>query len=57
MQKKWYRSVLAKDIDAVNGMNVIHERLGFGFDENHFRRIDGKEGREDSAHEHGHAGE
>jgi len=28
MQRKWYRSVLEKDIDAVNGMSFILFLLG-----------------------------
>ena len=27
MQRKWYRSVLEKDIDAVNGMSITSLRL------------------------------
>lgn len=54
MQRKWYRSVLEKDIDAVNGwiaFLMIHTNVDI------FHRIDREEGRQDTPHECRHAGE
>ncbi len=53
MQRKWYRSVLEKDIDAVNGsFSPLSDRI----DSYALYRPDWQEGREDPADEHGHAG-
>lgn len=56
MQRKWYRSVLEKDIDAVNGKQLysicrLFRFLIFTY------RPDWKEGGEDPINEYGHAGE
>lgn len=54
MQRKWYRSVLEKDIDAVNGMylhSAREPRLILVLFRPHR-----KEGGKDAPHEHGHAG-
>jgi SWI/SNF-related matrix-associated actin-dependent regulator of chromatin subfamily A member 5 len=53
MQRKWYRSVLEKDIDAVNGK--IGSRI-FGGCFNRIDRVDWEKGGENAADEHGHAG-
>ncbi|KAG6888387.1 hypothetical protein C0995_008708 [Termitomyces sp. Mi166 len=52
MQRKWYRSVLEKDIDAVNGVfYVLHES-----NVDTQSRSDWQKGRQNSTHEYGHAG-
>ena len=54
MQRKWYKSVLSKDIDAVNGMacetqpGIVIQLLQF--------RADREKGGQDAFNEHGHAG-
>lgn len=53
MQRKWYRSVLEKDIDAVNGALFRVVRLLLMNDSRY--RFDWKERGKNSAHEHGHA--
>ena len=53
MQRKWYRSVLEKDIDAVNGRHLFFGRGDLFID--HPNRLNRKEGREDTVDEHGHA--
>lgn len=53
MQRKWYRSVLEKDIDAVNG-KIGSRRFGGCF--NRIDRVDWEKGGENAADEHGHAG-
>jgi hypothetical protein len=54
MQRKWYRSVLEKDIDAVNGTPGSFRRhlshLIFSC------RSDWEEGGQDASDEYGHAG-
>jgi len=52
MQRKWYRSVLEKDIDAVNGGHILS---GMKTPIDRASRVDRKEGRQDTADEHGHA--
>ena len=56
MQRKWYRSVLEKDIDAVNGsfifFSVSQERASFNSIMN---RIERQEGRQDAIDEYRHA--
>jgi SNF2 family DNA or RNA helicase len=52
MQRKWYRSVLEKDIDAVNG-TLLLDLLGSLTSPT--PRLDWKKGGQDPAHEHGHA--
>ena len=53
MQRKWYRSVLEKDIDAVNG---VFDTLPDPDFSHVLLRSHWKEGREDSTYEHGYAG-
>lgn len=62
MQRKWYRSVLQKDIDAVNGESVAYPPLPPSLHvpelvaDTVSPRPDGKEGGQDALDEHGHAG-
>ena len=56
MQRKWYRSILEKDIDAVNGKKkTFSNEIGF-FDLDLIFRFDWEEGRKDPTYEYGHAG-
>ena len=54
MQRKWYRSILEKDIDAVNGKFHRFSWKG-AFSEVHLR-FDWQEGRQNPTYEYGHAG-
>ncbi len=54
MQRKWYRSVLEKDIDAVNGGKIGALTIDHLFI--HSSRPFWKERGKDSTHEHRHAG-
>jgi len=54
MQRKWYRSVLEKDIDAVNGNLHILTTLEFSCSLN--SRSNWQERGQDASYEHGHAG-
>lgn len=56
MQRKWYRSVLEKDIDAVNGMSLDYFPLVSFLNGTPPCRPDGEERRQDPFNEHGHAG-
>lgn len=53
MQRKWYRSVLEKDIDAVNGRD--HFSGMPRTPQQHSNRLDWEKGRQDAADEYGHA--
>lgn len=54
MQRKWYRSVLEKDIDAVNGRSLVTGSLSLTYFE---CRSHWQKGGQDTPYEHGHAGE
>lgn len=53
MQRKWYRMLLEKDIDAVNGELAPPSTLKAKLT----RRCDGQERRKDEATKHRHAAE
>jgi hypothetical protein len=53
MQRKWYRSVLEKDIDAVNGKAPISVLPTTPYV---WRRFDRQERGQDTLDEHGYAG-
>jgi SWI/SNF-related matrix-associated actin-dependent regulator of chromatin subfamily A member 5 len=54
MQRKWYRSVLEKDIDAVNG--TLHTLVVLEFSCSLNSRSNWQERGQDASYEHGHAG-
>lgn len=54
MQRKWYRSVLEKDIDAVNG--TLHALIILEFSHSLNPRSNWQERRQNTPYEHGHAG-
>ena len=54
MQRKWYRSILEKDIDAVNGK--FHRFSLKSVGSKVYLRFDWQEGRENPTYEYGHAG-
>ena len=54
MQRKWYRSVLEKDIDAVNG--TLHTLVVLEFSYSLNSRSNWQERGQDASYEHGHAG-
>src|SRR6266498_473466 len=55
MQRKWYRSVLEKDIDAVNG-SISNLHTSFFRESLLLHRVNWQERRKDEVDEHGHAG-
>jgi hypothetical protein len=55
MQRKWYRSVLEKDIDAVNGEWACFRSIIL-FLTQCLHRFNGQEGGKDTSNEYGYAG-